>query len=53
MADLGKKGDLWKFLGILVVMGLVFGAFMAVLGSAETAEEEKARLEAELGQLEA
>ncbi|MBI2654929.1 hypothetical protein HYX06_00705, partial [Candidatus Woesearchaeota archaeon] len=52
MTDLGKKGDLWKFLGILVVVLLLFGGFMAVLGLAETAEEEKVRLEAELGQLE-
>ncbi|MEK6946486.1 MAG: LamG domain-containing protein [Nanoarchaeota archaeon] len=52
MVDLGKKGDLWKLMGILIVIGLLFGAFVAYFALAETAEEEKARLEVELGQLE-
>ena len=52
MADLGKKGDLWKFGMILVVILVLFGIFAAVLSLAETAEEEKARLEAELSGLE-
>src|SRR3989344_589560 len=37
---------------ILVVGMLLFGVFAAVLGLAESSEEEKVRLEAELGQLE-
>ena len=52
MNILGKKGDLWKFGMILVVSLLLFGTFIAVLSFAETPEEEKARLEAELADLE-
>src|SRR3989344_6716130 len=37
---------------ILIVIGLFFGVYIAYFAFAETAEEEKARLEAELSQLE-
>ena len=53
MNILSKKGELKRVLMILVVGELLFGAFAAILSFAETPQEEKARLEAELAQLEA
>ena len=48
-----KKGELRRVLMILIVGVLLFGAFAAILSFAQTPEEEKAQLEAELAKIEA
>ena len=49
---LNKKGELRREFLVLFAVILVFVSFTAVLSLALTPEEEKAQLEAELGELE-
>ena len=53
MLNLSKKSEMKRILMVLLVVMLLFGVFISYFAFAETPSEEKARLEAELAQLEA
>ena len=49
---LNKKGDLKRNLLVLLALMLLFGVFVSYIALAETTAEEKARLEAEMAEIE-